>query len=108
MGWTADDDPMADVELRFDSLRSAIRFAERQRLSYRVQNHVMHQKERRSRLDCREENPMAELKMRATRDQYNIVRESEPVEVTRASLRTQNSKLELDRRPPAPQPTRMQ
>jgi hypothetical protein len=29
MGWTAGDDPMAHVELKFGSLRSAIRYAER-------------------------------------------------------------------------------
>jgi hypothetical protein len=37
-GWTADDDPIADVELQFDSLNSAIRFAERQGIDYRVQD----------------------------------------------------------------------
>ena len=30
MGWTADDDPMAHVELMFDLLKSAIRYAEDQ------------------------------------------------------------------------------
>jgi hypothetical protein len=50
MGSTADDDPVADVELRFDSLRSAIRYAERQGLSYRVQSRVMHQQECGGRL----------------------------------------------------------
>jgi ETC complex I subunit-like protein len=38
MGWTADDDPIADVELKFGSLNSAIRFAERQGINYRVQD----------------------------------------------------------------------
>jgi hypothetical protein len=37
MGWTADDDPIADVEIKFGSLNSAIRFAERQGINYRVQ-----------------------------------------------------------------------
>jgi hypothetical protein len=41
---------------------------------------------------------MAQLKMHAIRDQYNPVQESEPVDVTRTSLRHQNSKSELDRR----------
>lgn len=36
MGWTANDDPMADLELEFDSLRSAIDFAKRERIKYRV------------------------------------------------------------------------
>jgi hypothetical protein len=36
MGWTANDDPMADLELKFDSLRSAIGFAEREGIEYRV------------------------------------------------------------------------
>jgi hypothetical protein len=36
--------------------------------------------------------------MRAIRDQYSPVQESESVEVTLASLRDQNSKSELDRR----------
>lgn len=38
MGWTADDDPMAHVELMFDSLKPAIRYAEDQDLHYRVLN----------------------------------------------------------------------
>jgi hypothetical protein len=36
MGWTADDDPMADLELKFDSLSSAVGFAEREGIKYRV------------------------------------------------------------------------
>jgi len=40
MGWTADDDPMAHVELMFDSLKPAIRYAEDQDLHYRVLNQV--------------------------------------------------------------------
>ena len=97
MGWTADDDPMAGVELKFDSLKSAIRFAERQGLDYRVPSHVMHQKERRRGTPLgRRGNPMAKLKMRAPGDQHNPGRESDPVEVKRVSLR--NSKSELERR----------
>ena len=38
MGWTADDNPIADVELEFGSLNAAIRFAERQGINYRVQD----------------------------------------------------------------------
>lgn len=37
MGWTADDDPLAQVELSFPTLRSAIRYAERQGLPYILQ-----------------------------------------------------------------------
>lgn len=37
MGWTADDDPLTQVELSFPTLRSAIRYAERQGLPYIVQ-----------------------------------------------------------------------
>ncbi|WP_245309421.1 NADH dehydrogenase ubiquinone Fe-S protein 4 [Bradyrhizobium retamae] len=37
MGWTGDDDPLATVELSFPTLRSAIRYAERQRLPYVVE-----------------------------------------------------------------------
>lgn len=37
MGWTSDDDPLAQVELSFPTLRSAIRYAERQGLQYVVQ-----------------------------------------------------------------------
>src|SRR3954471_1056375 len=37
MGWTADDDPLATVELSFPTLRAAVRYAERQRLPYVVQ-----------------------------------------------------------------------
>ena len=36
MGWTAADDPMANLELKFDSLSSAIGFAEREGIKYRV------------------------------------------------------------------------
>src|ERR1044072_1587080 len=36
MGWTADADPMADLELKFDSLSAAVRFAEREAIKYRV------------------------------------------------------------------------
>src|SRR5690349_15016260 len=38
MGWTADDDPIVDVELQFCSLNAAIRFAEGQGINYRVQD----------------------------------------------------------------------
>ena len=37
MGWTSDDDPLAQVELKFPTLRSALRYAERQGLKYAVQ-----------------------------------------------------------------------
>jgi hypothetical protein len=37
MGWTADDDPLAQVELRFGSCEAAVAYAERQGLAYRVQ-----------------------------------------------------------------------
>jgi hypothetical protein len=37
MGWTTDEDPLARVEIKFDSLTSAIRFAERQGIPYRVE-----------------------------------------------------------------------
>ncbi|WP_249734797.1 NADH dehydrogenase ubiquinone Fe-S protein 4 [Bradyrhizobium sp. sGM-13] len=37
MGWTGDDDPLAIVELSFPTLRSAIRYAERQKLPYVVE-----------------------------------------------------------------------
>jgi hypothetical protein len=37
MGWTADDDPLATIELSFPTLRAAVRYAERQRLPYVVQ-----------------------------------------------------------------------
>lgn len=37
MGWTGDDDPLATVELSFPTLKSAIRYAERQRLPYVVE-----------------------------------------------------------------------
>jgi hypothetical protein len=36
MGWTADDDPMAHVVLRFHSLAQAIRYAKQNRLDYCV------------------------------------------------------------------------
>jgi hypothetical protein len=36
MGWTSNDDPLADLELRFDLLASAVRYAERQGLSYHI------------------------------------------------------------------------
>src|SRR5215207_1502710 len=37
MGWTADDDPLATIELSFPTLRVTVRYAERQRLPYVVQ-----------------------------------------------------------------------
>jgi hypothetical protein len=37
MGWTAGDDPLARVGIKFGSLTSAVRFAERQRIPYRVE-----------------------------------------------------------------------
>ena len=53
MGWTADDDPIADVELQFDFLNSVIRFAERQGIDYRVQDQG-HASERVPQHDNRE------------------------------------------------------
>jgi hypothetical protein len=41
---------------------------------------------------------MAELKTRPVRDRHSHAQESEPVEVTRASVRSLNSQWELDRR----------
>lgn len=38
MGWTSDDDPLAQVDLKFPTLTSAIRYAERQGLQYIVQS----------------------------------------------------------------------
>jgi hypothetical protein len=38
MGWTSDDDPLASVELDFDTRESATAFARRQGLRYRVQD----------------------------------------------------------------------
>jgi hypothetical protein len=46
MGWTGGGDPMAQVEIRFDSLASAVRYADRHRLSYRM----LHQHERTGNL----------------------------------------------------------
>jgi len=46
MGWTADDDPLATVELSFPTLKAAIRYAERQRIPYTVQS-VQEQNEER-------------------------------------------------------------
>lgn len=37
MGWTGNDDPLADIELSFPTLKAAIRYAERQRIPYVVQ-----------------------------------------------------------------------
>jgi hypothetical protein len=37
MGWTADDDPLTQVELRFGSKEEAIAYAEREGLAYRVE-----------------------------------------------------------------------
>ena len=37
MGWTSDDDPLAEIELNFPTLRSAMRYAERQGRQYIVQ-----------------------------------------------------------------------
>jgi hypothetical protein len=40
MGWTADDDPLAQVELRFGSCEAAVAYAERQGLAYRVREPI--------------------------------------------------------------------
>ncbi len=37
MGWTADDDPLTQIELRFPTVESAIAYAKRQGLCYGVQ-----------------------------------------------------------------------
>ncbi|GEP07843.1 hypothetical protein MOX02_58810 [Methylobacterium oxalidis] len=37
MGWTESDDPLAQILLTFDSLQEAIRYAEREGLTYRVE-----------------------------------------------------------------------
>lgn len=37
MGWTGNDDPLADIELSFPTLKAAVRYAERQRIPYVVQ-----------------------------------------------------------------------
>lgn len=37
MGWTSDDDPLTQIELKFPTLKSAIGYAERQGLKYVVQ-----------------------------------------------------------------------
>ncbi len=37
MGWTADDDTLTQVELRFDTREAAVAYAEREGLAYRVQ-----------------------------------------------------------------------
>jgi hypothetical protein len=83
---------------KFDSLSPAIRFAQRQGINYRVHSHDMHQKEHRRRVDGREEKPMVQWKKRAIHDQRNPLQESDRVEATRASVRDQNTKSELDRR----------
>jgi hypothetical protein len=41
MGWTADDDTLAQVELRFSSKEEAIAYAEREGLAYRVQGEAV-------------------------------------------------------------------
>ena len=40
MGWTADDDPLAQVELRFGSCEAAVAYAERQGIAYRVREPI--------------------------------------------------------------------
>jgi hypothetical protein len=59
MGWTADDDPIADVELKFSSLNAAIRSAERQETNYRVQDQ-RHASESVPQHDERERNTVME------------------------------------------------
>ena len=48
MGWTADDDPLAAVELVFPTLKAAIRYAERQRIPYTVQSAQERNEERQA------------------------------------------------------------
>jgi hypothetical protein len=49
MGWTADDDPLATVELSFPRLKAAIRYAERRRIPYVVQSAEGQHEERQGR-----------------------------------------------------------
>jgi hypothetical protein len=94
MGWTGGDDPMAHVELKFGSLRSAIRYAERLGLSYSVQS----QKSLRHGRLGGPEKPMRELKMRRSSEPHSPAQGSNWDEVARTSRHDQNSKSELDRR----------
>ena len=73
IGWTSDDDPMADVELEFKSLKSAIEFVERQGLNYRVPSHVMHEETPWQTVKSRGTWKTG-LKTRGTRDQHNLAR----------------------------------
>lgn len=94
MGWTANDDPMAGLELEFDSLMSAIDFAKRERIKYRVR--LSGAAERDRIVDAERRDRVVERKTNI--DDRNTVRESERVEAARTSVRGQNSTPELDRR----------
>jgi hypothetical protein len=55
MGWTGGDDTLAtQVELTFDSLGEALRYAQRQSLSYRVQNEPLRETSQERSIDERE------------------------------------------------------
>ncbi|HEX2134671.1 MAG TPA: NADH dehydrogenase ubiquinone Fe-S protein 4 [Microvirga sp.] len=41
MGWTGSEDPLTQVELRFDTLDEAVRHAEREGLAYRIDGEVV-------------------------------------------------------------------
>lgn len=68
MGWTASDDPWAQVQLKFPDLASAVAYAERQGLDYRVIDPPTGRSNHRQHSDlnwefgwsgCRGDNPSA-------------------------------------------------
>jgi hypothetical protein len=59
MGWTADDDPIADVELKFQLPQRGDQIRERQEINYRVQDQ-RHASESVPQHDERERNTVME------------------------------------------------
>lgn len=53
MGWTASDDPFAQIRLRFPTLAAAVGYAERQGLAYRVVEPPVRRWRRKSYPDTR-------------------------------------------------------
>jgi hypothetical protein len=111
MGWTADNDPMTHVELRFDLLAQAIRYAKQNRLDYSVQGNQGQSVEidvrcveaftrERSQvgLDSQKENAMPHLTKFTDQQRTNTAIRVDDIYFHRDSTPDPNSNQELDRR----------
>jgi hypothetical protein len=111
MGWTADNDPMSYVELRFDFLAQAIRYAKQNRLDYSVQGdhgqsmeievrrvETLSRERSKVRLGSQEENAMPHLTRFTDQQRTNTPIRADDTYFHRDSTMDPNSNQELDRR----------